>query len=454
MKNRAIVLVVVLALLIAIVPVYAQDNGQTIAIGDTVEGTLENSTTDYTIKLAAGEGIVLTAESFDFSPELTLSLDGEPLLSGQTFSSRLSFIATDAGDYTITVSDFDATPATGTFTLTVRALPFEVVELNTPIEGTISETTGYQVTLDTNQCVVAQLVAPTGDFDAYLELLNPAGLFVASNDDGGNALNSWLPYCASEGGQYTIVATGFYSEPVGAFTLVVEETTPLAFTNPAGEIVEGFEETTWNTDNFSIEYTVELATEQTIAVIATADSTSLYLELTDSESDTTLAYSNFSETGTSSLTYTAEIAGTYSILVYNYDATPESTFTISVQNAPAPIFVEGTDVDFDFGFDDLEPIARGAIAVGDTVEGNAEGANDVYTLTLDAESTLTISLTSAAFDAYVSVEDAEGAELAFDDDGGGNLNSLLEITLAPGEYSIVVSSFFGTPSGPYTLTIE
>lgn len=451
MKNRITILAVVFALLVAVVPAYAQLGGQTIAIGETVEGTLENSTTDYTLSLAAGEGVVLTTESLDFSPELSIALEGSPIVSSENFSGRITFIAAETGDYTITVSDYQGAAGTGTFSLTAAALLFETIQLNEPIEGTINATTGYQISFDANECWVAQLVAPTGDFDSYLELLNPEGLLVASNDDGGNRLNSWLPYCTREAGQHTLIATAFYAEPVGTFILVVETTTPLSFTNPAGETVEGFEETTWNTNDFSVEYTVEMAAEQTIAATATADSTSLYLELVDTESESTLSTSDFSDTGSVSLSYTAETAGSYRLIVYNYDATAESTYTISVREAPAPIFVE------DIGepsFGATEPVERGAIAVGDTVNGNAEGGNEIYSLTLDSETFVTIALESTEFDAYLSVEDIEGIEIDYNDDGGGDLNSLLEITLTAGEYRVVVSSFSGSPFGSYTLSIN
>ena len=59
-------------------------------------------------------------------------------------------------------------------------------------------------------------------FDPYLRLLNDAGEEVASDDDGGEALNSMLQYLMPDAAPLTIVASGF-GEGAGSFTLRVSE---------------------------------------------------------------------------------------------------------------------------------------------------------------------------------------------------------------------------------------
>lgn len=99
--------------------------------------------------------------------------------------------------------------------------------------------------------------------------------------------------------------------------------------------------------------------------------------------------------------------------------------------------------------------AQDPLAVGDSVNGTTEGADVVYELKLAEGDTVEISLTSNEFDPLITVTDADGAELGSDDDGGDGLNSLLSFT-APGAatYNVVVGSFFGEPTGAFTLSVS
>jgi hypothetical protein len=73
----------------------------------------------------------------------------------------------------------------------------------------------------------------------------------------------------------------------------------------------------------------------------------------------------------------------------------------------------------------------------------------------EAGSTATITLSSRMFDAYLTVQDESGTEIGSNDDAGGSLDSLLEITLPADEtYTIVVGSADGTETGDYELTLS
>jgi hypothetical protein len=100
-------------------------------------------------------------------------------------------------------------------------------------------------------------------------------------------------------------------------------------------------------------------------------------------------------------------------------------------------------------------LAQDSIAVGDSVNGEAEGADAEFTIELTAGETVEIDLQSDDFDTLVRVLDASGNELDEDDDGGETgLNSLLSFE-APedGTYTILVTSFFGDPTGAFTLSV-
>ncbi|MCI0682965.1 MAG: PPC domain-containing protein [Gemmataceae bacterium] len=77
------------------------------------------------------------------------------------------------------------------------------------------------------------------------------------------------------------------------------------------------------------------------------------------------------------------------------------------------------------------------------------------TVRLPAGQTLTIDLTSTAFDTYLRVEDEDGNEVAADDDGGEGLNS--RVTLTPpraGNYRLIATSFRGGATGAFQLRVS
>ncbi len=79
---------------------------------------------------------------------------------------------------------------------------------------------------------------------------------------------------------------------------------------------------------------------------------------------------------------------------------------------------------------------------------------DVYRVVLPTDGSLTVELEAASFDAYLSLYDAAIVnELAYDDDGGVGLNSvILDVSLEAGTYIILANSRFVGEIGPYTLT--
>jgi hypothetical protein len=98
------------------------------------------------------------------------------------------------------------------------------------------------------------------------------------------------------------------------------------------------------------------------------------------------------------------------------------------------------------------------IEPGETVRGTfSEGAfSQVFTFTAAADDSVTISLQSDDFDSYLRLNDPSGAEIAYNDDSGGSLNSQIGPILLPmdGVYSIIASSLSGSSAGDFTLTLN
>ncbi|MDX2138500.1 MAG: PPC domain-containing protein [Chloroflexota bacterium] len=112
----------------------------------------------------------------------------------------------------------------------------------------------------------------------------------------------------------------------------------------------------------------------------------------------------------------------------------------------------------DFTVEDAE-----AIAIGDIVEGELTQAAPTVAYTFEATEgqVISISLLSEDFDCFLTLLDAEGNELATDDDGAGNLDSEIAGFSIPADGSyIVLAQSYGSANGnngetgEYTLEIR
>jgi hypothetical protein len=100
-------------------------------------------------------------------------------------------------------------------------------------------------------------------------------------------------------------------------------------------------------------------------------------------------------------------------------------------------------------------LAQDVINVGDTVTGEADGADVEYTIELTGGEIVEFDLQSDGNDPKITILDSNGTELADDDDGGATgLNSLLLFEVPEdGTYTVVIGAGFGVPDWPFTLII-
>ncbi|PJF22627.1 MAG: hypothetical protein CUN56_05085 [Phototrophicales bacterium] len=100
-------------------------------------------------------------------------------------------------------------------------------------------------------------------------------------------------------------------------------------------------------------------------------------------------------------------------------------------------------------------VAQTAINPGDVIEDTANGEAVLYTFSATAGMNYLIKLESDDFDPLVEILNSDEDVIASDDDSGGFFNALLSFT-APtdGIYTIVVTSWSGSPAGVYTLSLS
>ncbi|MEB3882161.1 DVUA0089 family protein [Lyngbya sp. CCY1209] len=114
-----------------------------------------------------------------------------------------------------------------------------------------------------------------------------------------------------------------------------------------------------------------------------------------------------------------------------------------------------------FGNEDAEqlelngPEVTGRLEEGDSVLPVDESFYDLYMFEGEAGQRVILEMTSREFDPYLILMDAEGAELAQDDDSGGDKNARIEVTLPEsGIYTFLANSYEAGQSGTYQLRLR
>jgi hypothetical protein len=189
-------------------------------------------------------------------------------------------------------------------------------------------------------------------------------------------------------------------------------------------------------------FTLTASSTVTIDVASTAFDT--YVCLLNS-SNNVLSSDTDSGPGTNSrLIYSNLAAGTYYIEVSSSSPSyAGGAYTLSLQPGVPP----GT------------PISLGSTQSGNLSTTAANGQcfglipADRWTFTLAASSTVTISVTSTAFDTYACLLNANNLPINSDDNSGGGTNSQIVTTLGAATYYIEVSAKSGG-SGAYTINLQ
>lgn len=127
--------------------------------------------------------------------------------------------------------------------------------------------------------------------------------------------------------------------------------------------------------------------------------------------------------------------------------------TAGGQSSDAPVVVQA-DPFLDCGVTLVLPGSYpGALADGDCTFSD-DSRVDFYEIRLREARTVTITLTSAQFDAYLLLAARTGITvIREDDDSAGGSNARITFLLQPGRYLIAANSFAPLEAGSYTLAI-
>ncbi|MBI5667743.1 MAG: PPC domain-containing protein [Chloroflexi bacterium] len=362
------------------------------------------------------------------------------------------------------------------------------------VDGTLTETTPTATYYFTGSAGdVVTITATSDNFDTFLTLRDAGGAELATDDDRAGNLNARIEAQAlPAAGEYSITVSSYNRASTGEFTLTLEKVensagaptaaalptmvasptdvaaeptaAPASGTLAIGDSVTG----TLTKESPAVDYVFEGSAGQTVTITLASTDFDAYLLLKDASGDTLAS----DDDGAGS--YDARISafslpadGTYTISAGSYTNAETGAYTLSldfasVRQTPVPTesALTATPTPFppptEAATEEPAAQAGNALAIGQTISGELTGGAPVtYTLEGRAGQLVTIRLVSEAFDSYLRLLSAAGAELATDDDSGGSLNAQIALYTLPqtGTYTVSVESFSGA-GGAFTLSVQ
>jgi hypothetical protein len=307
----------------------------------------------------------------------------------------------------------------------------------------------------------------SADFDAFLTIARTVGGItdaIATDDDrGGGEKNTdaRVRFNSPEDGTYLLVAQSLQEDGAGAYTLSLEAApaTTTAASRPitVGQTVSGrLDETDAILEDDETYYDTWLLNGrkgQRVQVEMKADSLDAFISFgkMDGAEFTSLRTDDDSGEGTNSkLTFTLPDSGQY-VIRANEVGTKTGAYTLSVaERQPGPTVATPHPI---------EPNAEVTGHLNDEDPAGDDGSFfDYWTYQGKAGDRLRITMSSEAFDTFVSIGTLDGTsynELGGNDDGTDGTNSLLEFTLPnDGIYVIRAKALSGENEGEYKLKVE
>jgi hypothetical protein len=320
----------------------------------------------------------------------------------------------------------------------------------------------YRLNVQQGQRYRIALDAAPGEAEAPLDpvvtIYNAGGEQLAVNDDANGSLNSLLLYTPAASGEVFVEARAFNPEATGGYRLHVEESVapPDDAGNDAssgasvapGQAVNGELESQGDADWYRLN-----ARQGQIYHISLAGNTDSSAPLPDpllrivSADGEELAINDDHENLNAYLDFVPTRSGAVFVVASGFADAQVGDYTLSVEEERLPPDEASADTR-----------TRGRLQVGGTAQGslNYAGDRDWYRVRLEGGQTYRFALThdgeTPLSDPLLRIHDSHGDELASDDDGGGELNALLEFTpAATGNYYVEAAGYTDQITGGYAL---
>ena len=309
------------------------------------------------------------------------------------------------------------------------------------------------------------------EFDSQLYVVGPGLGETLSDDDSGGACHARITFTFLESGTFRVVASSSSSRQAGPYTLRVSETPgPTAGyscggMNPAlltdlptdgrrlalGDVVSGSltgESPTIGDGRRAEAWLLEGRAGASVVVILESDAFDAYLYATGPGLGEVLSDDDGAGELNSRLTITFPVDGDY-LVVASHVGGMTGAYTIRVEQPVdlSELPTEGRTVS-------VGGAADGYLSMNDPLTA-AGRHGQAWALEGRAGEIYVIELISDDFDAFLYFVGPGLSEALTDDDGAGDLNSRIRVTLPEdGTYRVVVCALDGSSSGNFQLAVN
>lgn len=282
--------------------------------------------------------------------------------------------------------------------------------------------------------------------DPVLRVLDARGEELARDDDGGGNLNSYLEFTAPGDGNYFLEARGFSDDATGGYTLrardgdIPSDASTDASVSADGDYRDGMLSPAGDRDW----YRIELSEGQTVRIALNGSEIDPYLALYDAGGNEIARDDDGGDGLNAFLEHQAASAGVFYIEARAFNEEAAGAYALNITSGEIGSSVENADY----------------LAVGGEYRTSVIGAPDdvdwfsielvegrPYRFYLQGEEP------GALADPYLVLYDANGVEIANDDDGGTGFSSYLSYASPTGgTHYVAVSSYNGSGTGRYALS--
>lgn len=452
----------------------------TLQPGGSVSGLFESSYDSdwFAITLTAGQTYDFSATtSSASSPYLSLyDLFGHWLTSGDSYyydnNGDFSYTAPFTLIYYLAISDYSYPGGGGSYTLTAST-GYQVVDdypATTATTGTLqpggSVSGDIEISNDSDWFAISLTAGQTYTFgltpaasgglrDPYLELYDAAGNWLTYDDDSGGNLNSSLLYTAETTGLHYLApraystGTGVYLLTATAGEVVVDDFTADTSTSGTlaiGGTTSGEIELRNDSDWFAV--TLEEGYAYTFDLVPqSSGSTYFYpsLELYDGSGNWVAYASDYTSDWDPQLFHLATASGNYYLAVNSWYS---GTGTYSLVSHAAQELRDDHPA---------SSATTGSVTVGGSTQGSIDYRYDTdwLAVTLTAGETYAFDLNGTdggLGDPYLSLYDADGNWLSYDDDSGPGLDSHLVYAATTTGTHYLEARAYSSGTGAYELS--
>ena len=282
---------------------------------------------------------------------------------------------------------------------------------------------GTAVQLYTVTVPAGRLIAYTeSNLDTVMRVYNTAWEEIAYDDDSGSEYNARISIRVPAG-TYTIGVAGYGSGHVGPYTVYVL-TEPVVITNITlgrahNAVLQGTSEQLYN---------VTVPAGRLVAFTESNLDTIMRVYNAQGEE---IAYDDDSGDSLNARISTRVSAGTYSIEVRGWSSGDTGPYTLHVLT---------------------EPVIITNIETGRPLSSILQGTTEqLYSVTVPAGRIT--AFTESSLDTVMRIYNAQGEQIAFDDDSGTDLNARIDTSVSAGTYTIEIRGWSSDDTGPYTLHV-